>query len=67
MKTVLLTGISGYIGLHCAKELQDRGYRVRGTVRNQAKGKEVLELASKIQEQVLRVFMIKLEIEVTLM
>ncbi|MDG2034302.1 MAG: aldehyde reductase [Rhodospirillales bacterium] len=41
MKTVLLTGISGYIGLHCAKELLDRGYRVRGTVRNQAKGREV--------------------------
>ena len=41
MKTVLLTGISGYIGLHCAKELLNGGYSVRGSVRNQAKGQEV--------------------------
>ena len=41
MKTTLLTGISGYIGLHCAKELLEAGYGVRGTVRNQAKGQEV--------------------------
>ncbi len=49
MKTVLLTGISGYIGLHCAKELLNGGYSVRGSVRNQAKGQEVrstLEAAS---------------------
>ena len=41
MKTTLLTGISGYIGLHCAKELLEAGYGVRGTVRSQAKGQEV--------------------------
>lgn len=41
MKTVLLTGISGYIGLHCAKELLEAGYSVRGTVRSQAKSQEV--------------------------
>lgn len=43
MKTVLLTGISGYIGLHCAKELLGFDYAVRGTVRNQAKAQEVRE------------------------
>jgi len=43
MKTTLLTGISGYIGLHCAKELLEAGYAVRGTVRSQAKGQEVRE------------------------
>ena len=37
MKTTLLTGISGYIGLHCAKQLLEAGYTVRGTVRSQAK------------------------------
>jgi nucleoside-diphosphate-sugar epimerase len=37
MKTTLLTGISGYIGLHCAKELLEAGYAVRGTVRSQTK------------------------------
>lgn len=41
MKTTLLTGISGYIGLHCAKDLLDAGHAVRGTVRSQAKAQEV--------------------------
>ena len=31
---VLLTGISGFLGLRTAKCLLDAGYRVRGTVRN---------------------------------
>ena len=35
-QTVLLTGISGFIGLHCAKELLDAGFKVKGTVRNSA-------------------------------
>ena len=40
--TILLTGVSGYIGLHCAKELLDAGYNFRGSIRNQFKGQEVL-------------------------
>lgn len=40
---VLLTGISGYIGLYCAKELLENGFSVRGTVRNLAKKQQVLE------------------------
>ena len=32
--TILLTVISGYIGLYCAKELLDAGYSVRGSIRN---------------------------------
>ena len=43
MKTTLLTGISGYIGLHCAKQLLEAVYTVRGTVRSQAKAQEVRE------------------------
>ena len=42
-ETVLLTGISGYIGLHCAQQLLDAGYTVRGSVRSKIKEKEVLE------------------------
>ncbi|WNJ17126.1 NAD-dependent epimerase/dehydratase family protein [Pontibacter sp. G13] len=34
MKKVLLTGISGFIGQHCAVELLNKGYAVRGSVRN---------------------------------
>ena len=40
IKTVLLTGISGYVGLYCAKELLELGHTVRGTVRNQAKAQD---------------------------
>jgi|TARA_A100001011_G_scaffold52418_1_gene50518 dihydroflavonol-4-reductase len=34
MSKVLLTGISGYIAMHCAKELLVRGYEINATVRN---------------------------------
>ncbi len=34
--TVLLTGVSGYIGLHCAEQLLNEGYAVRGSVRSAA-------------------------------
>jgi len=37
MKKVLLTGISGYIGQHCALELLKHGYSVRGSLRNLSK------------------------------
>lgn len=40
---VLVTGITGYIASHVAKKLIDKGYRVRGTVRNKAKGRRVLD------------------------
>ncbi|MDJ0837742.1 MAG: aldehyde reductase [Acidobacteriota bacterium] len=42
-ETVLVTGISGYIGLHCAAELLRAGYRVRGSVRSLGKEQEVRE------------------------
>ena len=34
MKKALLTGISGYIAMHCAKELLKRDYYINATVRN---------------------------------
>ncbi|KAH7730561.1 oxidoreductase [Aphelenchoides avenae] len=33
-EVVLVTGASGYVALHCVKELLVAGYRVRGTVRS---------------------------------
>ena len=30
MKKVLVTGVSGYVGQHCAVELLKNGYKVRG-------------------------------------
>ena len=39
--TVLITGISGFIAKHCAVELLQQGYRVRGTVRSAGKADAV--------------------------
>lgn len=36
-KQVLLTGINGFIGIHIAKVLIDKGYTVVGTVRSESK------------------------------
>ena len=46
-KKVLLTGISGYIGNHCAVELLKNGYSVRGSVRSLLKKEKVIESISK--------------------
>jgi len=40
---VLVTGASGFIGLHCVLQLLEQGYRVRGTVRTKARADEVRE------------------------
>jgi dihydroflavonol-4-reductase len=37
MERVLLTGVTGYIGQHCAAELLRQGYEVVGTIRSRAK------------------------------
>ena len=39
--TVLITGISGFIARHCAVEMLNAGYGVRGTVRSLSRGGEV--------------------------
>ena len=41
MKKVLVTGISVYIGQHCAAELLKNGYAVRGSVRSLSRTDEV--------------------------
>src|SRR5919108_3370366 len=48
-KTVLVTGGSGYLGGWCIVELRRRGYRVRTTVRNPSREREVHEsVASQV-------------------
>ena len=47
MKKVLLTGVSGYIGLHCAVELLKKGYSVRGSLRNLDKSANVVNAIKK--------------------
>jgi len=41
MKKVLVTGISGFVGQHCAAELLKNGYAVRGSVRSLTRTAEV--------------------------
>lgn len=41
--TVLVTGASGFIALHCVLQLLQQGYRVRGTVRSRSREAEVRE------------------------
>jgi dihydroflavonol-4-reductase len=38
---ILVTGVSGYVGKWCAVKLLEKGYRVRGTVRSEAKAQQV--------------------------
>jgi dihydroflavonol-4-reductase len=47
-KRVLLTGISGYIGQHCAAELLNQGYAVVGAVRSIAKSEETQKSLAKV-------------------
>ena len=47
MKKVLVTGISGYVGQHCAAELLN-GYKVKGSVRNVSKSEEVTKGIAKV-------------------
>ena len=42
MKKVLVTGVTGYLGQHCAAELLKKGYAVRGSVRSLSKTNEVI-------------------------
>ncbi|OQO01855.1 hypothetical protein B0A48_12328 [Cryoendolithus antarcticus] len=41
--TVLVTGVSGYIGSHVAAQLLEAGYRVRGTSRSKAKAQDLID------------------------
>jgi dihydroflavonol-4-reductase len=43
MKKVLVTGVSGYVGQHCAAELLKKGYVVRGSVRSLTRMDEVIK------------------------
>lgn len=48
--TVLVTGVTGFIGLHCARELLARGFRVRGTLRRRVREARIRELLGEALE-----------------
>ena len=43
METVLVTGGTGFIGLHCIQQLLDKGYKVRTTIRSESRKQEVMD------------------------
>ncbi|KAK0405651.1 hypothetical protein QR680_018113 [Steinernema hermaphroditum] len=45
-KKVLVTGASGYVALHCVRQLLEDGYAVRGTVRSLNNQKKIAPLRS---------------------
>ena len=47
-KKVLVTGITGFVGQHCAVELINNGYTVKGSLRNMNRKEEVLNGLSKV-------------------
>ena len=48
MDKVLVTGITGYIGQHCAAELLRQGYEVVGTIRSKSKADDTRSAISKV-------------------
>jgi dihydroflavonol-4-reductase len=50
MEKVLVTGITGYIGEHCAAELLRQGYEVVGTIRSSAKADATRDAISKVAQ-----------------
>ena len=45
--TVLVTGASGFIGMHCILQLLEQGYTVKGTLRSKAKETYLREIFQK--------------------
>ena len=48
MKKVLVTGASGFIGLHCIAQLLQAGYHVKGSLRSRARESEIRNALSKV-------------------
>ena len=58
MEKVLVTGATGYIGLHCIHQLLNQGYAVNGSVRSPERKNEIFEaLKIIILQQKISIFL----------
>ncbi|MDC3144192.1 aldehyde reductase [Pelagibacteraceae bacterium] len=62
MDKVLVTGASGFIGLHCIAQLLQAGYQVRGSLRSQARESEIRNALSKVVNAENRLEICKLDL-----
>ena len=62
MEKVLVTGISGFLGHHCAAELLKNGYYVKGSVRDMNKKSEVLSGLKKEIDPIENLEFVKLDL-----
>jgi len=61
--TVLVTGISGFIASHIAHILLDKGYAVRGTVRNKTKGQRIVDALEGAGADVSKLELVEADLE----
>ena len=62
MSTALVTGITGFVGQHCAVELINNGYAVRGSLRNMNRQSEVINGLSKVVDTEGKIEFVKLDV-----
>ena len=62
MDKVLVTGASGFIGLHCIAQLLQAGYKVRGSLRSRARESEIRNALSKVVNTVNRLEICELDL-----
>ena len=62
MKKVLVTGVSGFLGHHCAVELLKRGYFVKGSLRDLSRKNEVLDGIKKEIDPSKKIEFVKLDL-----
>ena len=62
MKKVLVTGASGFIGLHCIAQLLQAGYQVRGSLRSRARESEIRNALSKVVNAEIRLEICELDL-----
>jgi len=62
MEKVLVTGISGFLGHHCASELLKNGYYVKGSLREMNKKDEVLNGLKKEVDSISNLEFVKLDL-----